>query len=140
MFGNIAKQAQLAGAVLFALLVLAISGVAAAVQCQIISGQFTLQPFTDPTCLSAVDVCATGVYRGGINGNSSFTASSLIQTVDTPTTAVVLVTGDNQFQTLQGTLITKDAIVLRTTGAGEFTEVDTIVSGTGSWAGATGTL
>jgi hypothetical protein len=34
----------------------------------------------------------------------------------------------------------KDAIVLKTTGAGDFAEVDTIVSGTGEWVGVTGTL
>ncbi len=140
MFGNISKQAKLAGAVIFALLVLAIGGVAAAPHCQTVSGQFTLQPLTGPTCLSAVGICATGVYRGGINGDSSFTASSVIQTADTPTTAVILVTGDNLIQTAHGDLLTKDAVVLKTTGAGEFAEVDTIVSGTGDWAGATGTI
>jgi hypothetical protein len=33
--------------------------------------------------------------------------------------------------------MTKDAIVLKTTSAGDFAEVDTIVGGTGGWAGST---
>jgi hypothetical protein len=53
---------------------------------------------------------------------------------------VVLLTGDNQITTKAGTLQTKDAIVLRTTGTGDFAEVDTVISGTGEWAGATGVL
>jgi hypothetical protein len=36
--------------------------------------------------------------------------------------------------------MTQDAIVLRTTGAGEFAEVDTVVGGTGDWSGATGVI
>ena len=36
--------------------------------------------------------------------------------------------------------MTKDAIVLQTTGAGDFAEVDTIVGGTGEWAGTTGSI
>jgi hypothetical protein len=73
-------------------------------------------------------------------GPSAFTGTSLTQTIDTPTTGVVLLTGDNQITTKAGTLSTKDAIVPRTTGAGDFAEVDTVVAGTGEWAGATGVL
>jgi hypothetical protein len=52
-----------------------------------------------------------------------------------------VLTGDNQFSvTGGGTLSTKDAIVLRTSGAGEFAEVDTVVGGTGVFAGTTGVL
>ncbi len=75
-----------------------------------------------------------------MSGTNSFTGTSLTPTVDTPTTGVVLLTGDNHFQTKDGELLTKDAIVLRTTGAGEFAEVDTIIGGTGEWAGASGTF
>jgi hypothetical protein len=106
--------------------------------CKKVKGKFTLQPVSGPACVSPVPLCATGSYQGGIAGDSTFTGSSLIQTVDTPTTAVVLLTGDNVIQTADGTLLTKDAIVLRTTGAGEFAEVDTIVGGTDELAGASG--
>jgi hypothetical protein len=36
--------------------------------------------------------------------------------------------------------MTKDAIVLKTTGAGDFAEVDVIVGGTHGWAGTTGQI
>jgi hypothetical protein len=117
-------------------LVLAASGAEAAA-CKKVSGSFTLTPLSGPACTSPVGICATGVYKGGIKASSVFTGTSLIQTVDTPTTAVVLLTGDNLLTGGGGTLQTKDAIVLRTTGAGDFAEVDTI-GGTGPWAGASG--
>jgi hypothetical protein len=41
---------------------------------------------------------------------------------------------------LSEVLLTKDAISLDTAGNGEFAEVDTIVGGTGLWAGYTGKL
>jgi hypothetical protein len=120
-------------------LVLAASGAEAAA-CKKVSGSFTLTPLTGPACVSPVGICATGAYKGGIKATSVFTGTSLIQTVDTPTTAVVLLTGDNLLTAGGGTLSTKDAIVLRTSGAGDFAEVDTVVAGTGQWAGATGVL
>ncbi len=52
--------------------------------------------------------------------------------------STVFLTGDNLIQTNKGNVITKDAIVLRTTGAGDFAEVNTIVGGTGDWSGVTG--
>jgi hypothetical protein len=120
-------------------LVLAASGAEAAA-CKKVNGSFTLTPLTGPACTSPVGICATGTYKGDIKATSLFTGTSLSQTVDTPTTAVVLLTGDNQFTSGGDTLLTKDAIVLRTSGAGEFAEVDTVVAGTGQWAGVTGVL
>jgi hypothetical protein len=121
-------------------LVLAASGAQAAA-CKKVSGTFTLTPVSGPACTSAVGICASGVYKGGIKATAAFTGSSLLQTVDTPTTSAIVLTGDNQFSISGGgTLSTKDAIVLRTTGAGEFAEVDTVVGGTGPLAGTTGVL
>ena len=87
-----------------------------------------------------VQICAAGSYSGGVAEPSAFVGISLIQTVDTPTTGMVLLTGNNQITTKAGVLLTKDAIMLRTTGVGDFAEVDTVISGTGGWAGATGVL
>jgi hypothetical protein len=109
-------------------------------RCRAVHGHFTLEPVTGPDCTSPVGICATGRYIGVISGASAFTGSSLVPTVDTPSTSVVVLTGDNVITTRTGTLTTKDAIVLKTTGAGDFAEVDTIVGGTGAWAGATGTI
>jgi hypothetical protein len=116
------------------------SGALAAGKCQRVEGWFTLQPVSEPACMSAVGVCATGTYRGDLKGDSTFTGTSLTPTMDTPTTAVVLLTGDNLIQTARGNLMTKDAIVLKTSGAGDFAEVDAIVGGTGAWIGVTGTI
>lgn len=118
-----------------------VSGQAAAdATCKKVKGQFILQPVSGPDCGSAVEICATGTYKGGIKGKSEFTGSSLIQTADTPTTAVVLLTGDNVIHADKGDLFTKDAIVFRTIDAGEFGEVDTVVGGTGNFAGASGVI
>jgi hypothetical protein len=84
--------------------------------------------------------CATGVYSGDLAGSSTFTGTSLIPTVDTPTTSVVLLTGDIAIRTRRGDILTKDAIVLRTTGPGDFAEVDTVVGGTGALVGISGVL
>jgi hypothetical protein len=122
-------------------MLLAIAGdVYASAGCKNISGKFTLQTVTGPACASAIGICATGSYSGGLKGTGSFAGTSLIQTADTPTTSVVLLTGDNVITTAGGTLLTKDAIVLQTAGAEAFGEVDTVVGGTGEWAGAVGQL
>jgi hypothetical protein len=74
-----------------------------------------------------VGICANGQFSGAISGNSTFTGSSVIATADTPAIGVVLVTGHNTIDTRSGTLKTRDAIVLKTTGQGDFAEVDTII-------------
>lgn len=122
-------------------LLLGLAGSAAqAAGCQSVSGKMTLVPVSGADCASPVGVCAVGEFKGGIAGTLSFTATSVVPTADTPTTAVVLVTGDNLITTKTGTLATKDAIAQRTTGSGDFAEVDTIVGGTDVYAGATGSL
>jgi len=119
-------------------LVLIATQVLAASSCKKVKGKFTLQSITGPDCASSVGICATGNFSGDFAGTSVFTGTNLIQSVDTPTTGVVFLTGDTIITTNAGTLLTKDAISLATTGAGEFGEVDTIVGGTGQWLGYTG--
>ncbi|MBI5669369.1 MAG: hypothetical protein HZC41_15300 [Chloroflexi bacterium] len=120
--------------------ILVVGTAVAAPDCKTVNGSFVLQTVTGPACTSPVGICTTGVYKGGIKGNSSFTGTSLIPTADTPTTSVLILTGDNLIETPNGNLLTKDAIVFKTSGKGEFAEVDTIVGGTGAWVGMTGTL
>ncbi|MCI0399317.1 MAG: hypothetical protein L0332_05385 [Chloroflexi bacterium] len=124
----------------FAVLAVAGSGVSAGDGCDKVKGTFTLEPVSGPTCTSSVGICAAGTYTGDLAGTAFFTGTSLIATVDTPTTSVVFLTGDNLFQTPGGQLTTKDAIALQTTGQGKFTELDTVIAGTGEWAGATGSF
>lgn len=127
-------------AVVAALALALSSGALAASGCKKVNGKLTLQPLPSTACDSPVDVCATGTFRGDLVGTISFTGTSFISTADSPTTGVFLLTGDNQITTSHGTLMTKDAIVLRNGGMGDFAEVDTVIGGTGEWAGATGSI
>ena len=130
----------------FALLLIA--GIAAASpasahsgpKCHMKRGSVTIQIYTDSTCPSAVGLCANVTFRGGIRGTSNFVGTSLTPSVDVAATGIVFLTGDNHIQTRDGDLFVKDAIVFNTTGDAEFSEVDTIVGGTGDFAGATGRL
>ena len=122
------------------LAVVLVGSVMAASPCKKINGKLTLQALPSSTCSSAIDLCASATLSGDLVGVSSFTGTSQAGTADTPTTSVILLTGDNAIQTSNGTLLTKDAIVLQTVGAGQFAEVDTVVGGDGAWAGATGTF
>jgi hypothetical protein len=104
-----------------------VSGVAtASSNCKKVNGKLILNPDT------------TGSYSGDLRGNSEFTATGFTPLTTVPDTAVL--TGNNLIHTDDGDLMTQDAIVLRTTGAGEFAEVDTVVGGTGDWSGATGVI
>ena len=106
-------------------LTIASSGATAQSSCMKVNGKLVLNPDT------------TGSYKGDLKGNSAFTSTSFTLT-DIPDVAVL--TGNNLIHTDDGDLMTQDAIVLRTTGAGEFAEVDTVVGGTGDWTGATGVI
>ena len=132
------RLAVLSLAALLALLL--VGGATAASTCKKINGKVTLQALPSTSCPSAISLCARGSLSGDLAGQSAFTGTSQAATVDTPSTGVILVTGDNTIQTSGGTLLTKDAIVLQTTGVGNFGEVDTVVGGTGDWAGAAGTF
>jgi hypothetical protein len=118
--------------------VVLVGNAAAAPSCRKVNGKLTLQALPSSSCVSAISLCASATLSGDLAGVSSFAGTSQAVTADTPATAVILLTGDNAIHTSGGTLLTKDAIVLQTIGAGQFGEVDTVVGGTGEWAGATG--
>jgi hypothetical protein len=122
------------------LAVLLVGGASAASSCKKINGKVTIQVLPPSSCPSSFGLCASASFSGDLTGTSSFTGTSQAATVDTPTTSVILLTGDNTIQTSGGTLMTKDAIVLQSTGDGNFGEVDTVVGGIGEWTGATGTF
>ncbi|MDC5698931.1 hypothetical protein OO014_16890 [Intrasporangium calvum] len=130
----------LSGGALVAVALPLAASVAQAAGCASVQGKMTLVPVPAAECSSPVGICVTGTFKGGIDGTLVFTATSLTPTVDTATTGVVLATGDNTIAAKDGTITTKDAIVLQTTGQGMFAEIDTIVGGTGSYAGATGAI
>lgn len=106
--------------------------------CRPVEGSFHLETYTEG-CSSAQGLCGRVHWRGDLRATSEFVATSVVTSVDTPVTAVALVTGDATVDFgRRGTLRTKDAVVLRSAGAGDFAEVDTIVGGTGMFAEATG--
>ena len=108
--------------------------------CEKVHSRLLLEASTDPGCTSPIGLCATATLRGSLKADTDFIGSSFVSTVDTPVTAVVILTGDNTFHTSRGDFFTKDSIVLSTVGAGEFAEVDTVTGGTGEYAEATGAL
>jgi hypothetical protein len=107
-------------------------------RCRDVVGHFTVHTYNDMSCNSLVGLCGTVEWRGDLKASSSFVATAIVPTTDTVATGVVLATGDAALTLRDGTILTKDAVVLRTTGNGDFAEVDTIVGGTGAFAGATG--
>ncbi|HVF61362.1 MAG TPA: hypothetical protein VNJ70_16255 [Thermoanaerobaculia bacterium] len=127
-------------ALVLALAPLAAAPAAADASCKRIHAHLFLQADAEPTCGSPIGLCATATLQGSLTANTEFVGTSFLPTVDTATTGVVVLTGDNTFHTDSGDFFTKDAIVLSTVGAGEFSEVDVVTGGTGEWAGATGVL
>lgn len=108
--------------------------------CRKVHARVFLQAEETPTCGSPIGLCASGELMGTLSGRSSFVGTSFVSTVDTPSTGVAVITGDNRIETSSGVILTKDTIALKTIGNGEFAEIDEIVGGTGAFAGATGTL
>ncbi|HET9960135.1 MAG TPA: hypothetical protein VFQ61_36845 [Polyangiaceae bacterium] len=106
--------------------------------CRPVRGTFTVETSAGPDCPSAVGLCGRVEWRGDLNATSTFVATSSLETIDSPSTSVLVFTGDAEVSLRGGTLRTKDAIVFRLTGSGDFAEVDTIVGGTGVFANASG--
>src|SRR5262245_59190304 len=80
-----------------------ISGAAgAAPRCKKIKGEIVLTPVSGPECRSPVSICGAGTLTGSFSGSSFFIGSSLVQTIDTPATSAVLLTGDNRIETSSG--------------------------------------
>jgi len=104
------------------------------------SGNFSSQQVTGPSCTSPVGLCTEGALTGGLKGTFTFTATTLTPSVDTPTTGVLLYTGDLMLTTKDGALLCKDAGAFKAVGDGAVSSVCAIVSGSGSLAGATGEI
>ena len=103
-------------------------------------GHFSSVVVGGPDCLSPIGLCTRGTLSGGLKGSFFFTATSLVPTADTPTTGVVLYTGEIVLTTKDGTLTCKDAGGFQTVGAGAVSSVCAIVAGTAGLAGASGTI
>jgi len=82
---------------------------------------------------------------GHFKGQARFIAAEFISTADSPTTAVIFVIGDTvvhdaKLQDNRGTLIVKIAAAYRNVGGGDLVDNQTIIGGTGDFAGASGSL
>lgn len=113
--------------------------------CKIVRGSLEERAVAPAECASPVGLCTTGNVFGKITGQFRFTASSIVNSVDTGTTGVVFVTGDSIFTNVtfgnkRGTITTKSAAVYKTTGEGELSDIQIITGGTGGLVGATGTV
>lgn len=134
------RKSHIAATALVLTSVIAAAPASADPNCHTRHGSVTIEIITGPTCPSAAGLCAKVQFRGGLRGESDFVGTSLVPSVDVATTGIVFLTGDNHIRTSKGDLFVKDAIVFNTTGEAEFSEVDTIVGGTGEFEGATGRL
>lgn len=107
-----------------------------------VSGRFDTPEvvFGDDCPAAASKICAIGSAKGMLKGSFSFGVTSLIQTVDTPTTNAVVFTGDATLEMKNGSITCKSAGTVQTTGEGPLAGLCVVTAGTGEWAGATGYL
>ena len=117
------------------------SSAGAKASCQDVHGRIVAQVTTEG-CDSAVFLCTTGTISGAgpLNGASFFTALALapgagLSPLVPPST--LSYTGDFVITTKQGTLTLRDVGIADFANA-LFTELDSITSGTGKFAGASG--
>jgi hypothetical protein len=113
-------------------------------QCRDVNGHYAERAVAPTSCSSPVGLCIEGEFSGGIRGAFAVTATSLTPTADTPTTAVVLFTGDGVIRARvggkQGDLFFKSAGAFHTVGSGEIVDLQLITGGTGALTGASGAL
>lgn len=133
-------------AVLLAFLACALlaTGALADPRCQPLNGHLSEQASTDPGCPSAVGVCVEGTYSGVLRGAFTTVVNTFDPSPDTGVTAVFLFTADSVIHarvgSKEGDLLIKNAGAFRVTGEGEILDLQTIVGGTGDFAGASGSI
>jgi hypothetical protein len=116
-----------------------------ATECKAVRGHLEETLLPPSECASPVGLCTVAQMFGSLRGEARFTASAIIQSADTPVTGVVFVTGDSivaeaKLAAKRGTLSIKNAAAFRTVGAGDLSDTQVIVGGTGDFVGATGSL
>lgn len=121
-------------------LLVAAAGVPASAAPDSVNGKFELANASGPDCSSSVGICMTGSVSGRIKGTFSFTATSLVPTLDTPTLGVIVTTGDATVDTRGGTIACKLTGTLQVTDEGPFVGLCVVTGGTGDWEGVTGYL
>jgi hypothetical protein len=113
-------------------------------QCRNVNGHLAIRAVSPTSCPSPVGLCIEGEFSGAIRGPFTVTATSFIVTADTPTTAVVLFTGDGlvhgRIGAKRGDLFLKTAGAYHSVGTGEIVDLQFINGGTGALTGASGAL
>lgn len=113
-------------------------------QCRNVNGHFAIRAVAPTSCPSPVGLCIEGEFSGGIRGPFTVTATSFIVTADTPTTAVVLFTGDGVMHVRigdkRGDLFLKTSGAYHSVGPGEIVDLQFINGGTAALTGASGVL
>lgn len=124
---------------------LLLGGTAAAdATCRSFSGRYDEQIAPDG-CTSTVGLCIDAQYTSGpVHGTFHGVVTSLVPTADTAATNVLLFTTDTVATVhawgRSGTLTIKNAGSFATTGRGDIVDLQTIVGGSGDFAGASGAI
>ena len=113
---------------------------AGADSCQAVAGKFAVHRIDPSGCSSPVGLCYAGESHGSIQGQNLLTVTNVtLEPPDAP--GMLLLIGNNVITTRFGTVHSRDFILQAQGAPGEpvdFAEVDTIVEGTGGYAGITG--
>ncbi len=131
-------------AVLAAGLVAAPAAVSAKPECKTVNGHISSEvvetlPNGDP-CPSPLGICTVGRFIGGIQGEFYFVAEDFVANPDTDNPLVQFTTGLIELETDGGGLTLRDASAVSFDADGLFGSVQTIIDGTGDFAGASGRL
>ena len=126
------------------LLLAGAGGAGADARCREVSGQYR-EALAPDGCTSPVGLCIDAHDTDGPSqGTFSGTATSFVGTADSAATGVALFTTDTVADVdawgRSGTLVIKNAGAFHSSGLGEIVDLQTIVGGTGDFAGATGAL
>jgi hypothetical protein len=124
---------------LLALTVSAFAGGPASAVSEVVSGKFDTEVVIGPDCDAPRGICATGTTTGNLKGTFTLRVEEVIPTNHTPSTGVLLFTGDGTVETKDGTLHCKNSGALQTRDHGILTSLCVVTGqGTGDWAGASG--
>jgi len=133
----------LAGALLLATIGMLLPAGADALDCKPVRGHLDEVPLE--ACASPVGLCTVARMSGSIHGDAIFTAATITVSANVALTGVVFVTGDTVVEDAKlaghrGTVAIQNDASFRTTGDNALADVQTIVGGSGDFAGATGSL
>lgn len=112
--------------------------------CRNVNGHYTEQLASAAPCSSPVGVCLEGVFSGAVRGSFTTAVETFVPTADAPPIGVAQFTAGSNFSVRigrrAGGLVVRNTGAVRTTGAGEIVDLQTIVGGSGDFAGASGVL